>query len=125
MVRIIDSINVEYLWRFITYGTMVLCANRIDLVIAVVHSGNVFSRDNITAKLIQVKNDKTFTKKNTPLQWDGAVPHQGLFDSVTRPQPIIRIVFALAFKNYKVKYVGPSDFTSPRRRAERFTAYDI
>jgi hypothetical protein len=49
-VRNNDLIKVEYLWRSVTCGAMVLCANGqrgVDLVITAVHSGNVFSRDNV------------------------------------------------------------------------------
>jgi hypothetical protein len=48
-VRNNDSIKVVYLWRFVTWGAMVLCANGqcgVDLVVTVVHSGNVLSSDN-------------------------------------------------------------------------------
>jgi hypothetical protein len=45
-VRDTNLINVEYLWRFVTRGAMILCANGqrgVDLVIPVVHSGGELS----------------------------------------------------------------------------------
>ena len=55
-VRNTDLINVPYLWRFITCGAMVLCANNqrgVDLVVPICYSGNVLSRRTMTAILIQ------------------------------------------------------------------------
>ena len=55
-VRNMDLINVRYLWRFITHGAMVLCANNqrgVDLVVPICYSGNVLSRRTMTAILIQ------------------------------------------------------------------------
>lgn len=58
-----DLINVKYLWRFITRGAMILCANNhcgVDIILPVCFSGEILSRDTVTAILIQVKNDTTF-----------------------------------------------------------------
>ncbi|KAI0300779.1 hypothetical protein BC826DRAFT_619486 [Russula brevipes] len=122
-VRNTDLINVKYLWRFVTRGAMILCADGqrgVDLVIPVVHSGGELSRDNMTAILIQVKNDKSFTKVHEHL-FDGMDPFRtGVFDeSTAQPRPIIRMVFALASDTCEVKY------TKSKIRSDDFTAYDF
>jgi hypothetical protein len=62
-VRDTDLINVKHLWKFITHGAMILCANNqrgVDIVLPICFSGDVLSRRHMTALLIQVKNDKTY-----------------------------------------------------------------
>jgi hypothetical protein len=135
-VRNTDLINVKYLWRFVTRGAMIVCANGqrgVDLVIPVVHSGGVLSPHNMTAILIQVKNDKSFTKVHQHL-FDNMDPFSiGVFDSMAQSRPIIRMVFALASDTCKVEYVGPSPRRSSRNQSDKekkkkeskFTAYDF
>jgi len=96
-----DLINVQYLWKFITRGAMVLCANNqpgVDLVIPICYSGDKLSRDNVTAILIQVKNNQTFGENIHSYLFDAMDPfHINLFNKdMLSPLPIIRMVFALA-----------------------------
>ena len=124
-VRNQDLINVRYLWRFITRGAMILCANctrGVDLVVPICYSGNVLSRRTVTAILIQVKNDTRF----------GQVSHGYLFDGMNlflinlfdqAPLPIIRMVFALASTKSAVNYVPGRQ--SWLKDEKRFTSYDI
>ncbi|KAI0287897.1 hypothetical protein BC826DRAFT_1041486 [Russula brevipes] len=100
---------------------MILCADGqhgIDLVIPVVHSQGVLSRDNMTAILIQVKNDANFTSVRSHL-FDGMDPLTtgiGVFDSTHESRPIIRMVFALASDTCGVTYNALGGL---------FTAYDF
>ena len=126
-VRNMDLMNVRYLWRFITRGAMILCANNqrgVDLVVPICYSGSVLSHRTVTAILIQVKNDTHFGETAHRSLFDGMDPFDiGLFDEKGgEPLPIIRMVFALASKKPVVKPHGP------QRRSHKyriFTSYDI
>jgi len=135
-----DLINVQYLWRFITRGAMILCANNqpgVDIVIPVCYSDNKLSQGNVTAILIQVKNNQTFGENIRGYLFDAMDPfHINLFNKDMRsPLPIIRMVFALASKQDVVKWVvRPQALTSTRqtrattRQSEQpdlYTSYDL
>jgi hypothetical protein len=121
-----DLINVEHLWKFITRGAMVMCANNqrgVDIVLPICDPSQTLSRHNVTAILVQVKIDKSFNMYTQPL-FDAMDPFQvNLFSLGASPLPVIRMVFALASNQTGVSYP-----TIPKRRkhhGERFTAYDI
>jgi hypothetical protein len=99
-VRNMDLINVRYLWRFITRGAMILCANNqrgVDLVVPICYSGKVLSRRTVTAILIQVKTDTHFGENAHGYLFDAMDPFSiNLFDQNMDAPPIIRMVFALA-----------------------------
>jgi len=128
-VRDTDLINVRYLWRFISRGAMVLCANNqrgVDIVLPVCYKGYELSRRNVTAILIQVKNDMSFGEKIHGYLFDAMNPFTiELFDKESQPDgplPIIRMVFALASEKSVVKY----DVSGRRTpRTGEFTSYDI
>jgi hypothetical protein len=126
-VRDTDLINVEYLWTFVTRGAMILCANGqrgVDLVIPVVHSKGVLSRHNMTAILIQVKNDKNFASVRSNL-FDAMNPFTiGVFDRTRKSPPIIRMVFALASNKCEVTRLPPGHH-SPGIAPDDHTAYDF
>ena len=123
-IRNQDLINVRYLWRFITRGAMILCANctrGVDLVVPICYSGNVLSRRTVTAILIQVKNDTHFGQNPKGCLFEGMDPFfVNLFDQA--PLPTIRMVFALASKKSAVEYVPGRDWLQGEKR---FTSYDI
>ena len=140
-VRDTNLINVRYLWRFISRGAMVLCANNqpgVEIVLPVCYKGNELSRRNVTAILIQVKNDMRFGERIHGYLFDAMDPFTiKLFDEESRPiqqekpednsqplgpLPIIRMVFALGSESHAVKYDG-----SGRRTPQtgEFTSYDI
>ena len=125
-VRNTDLINVRYLWKFISRGAMILCANNqrgVDIVLPVCYSGNVLSRREVTAILIQVKNDEAFGGKIHGHLFDAMDPFTiNLFDEGSQPRPIIRMVFALASKTSVAKYVHVDP---PKYKPGTFTAYDI
>jgi len=125
-VRNSDLINVRYLWKFISRGAMILCANNqrgVDIVLPVCYEDNVLSRRNVTAILIQVKNDETFGANIHGHLFDAMDPFAiKLFDKGSHPLPIIRMVFALASKNSVAKY---DQVDPPRLKLGAFTSYDI
>ena len=128
-VRHKDLMNVKYIWRFVSRGAMVLCANgqqAVDLVIPVVHSGGVLSRHNMTAILIQVKNDKNIVNlRDRPFDDMNRFVTNFFRSTVTQPPPIVRMIFTLASKKGGVKYRDPPIRVSPRKGPGKFTAYDI
>ena len=67
VIRIEDGkiINAERLWKLITSGVMIMCANNqdgVDIVLPVWATTGNFSRDTVTTILIQVKNNRDFTR---------------------------------------------------------------
>jgi hypothetical protein len=80
IIRVEDNgmIKTEYIWRFITRGAMIVCAQNqagVDIVLPVcIRTGNL-SRDTVTAILIQVKNAKEYDKIDKTL-FDGMDPIQ-------------------------------------------------
>jgi len=144
-VRDTDLINVRYLWKFISRGAMILCANNqrgVDIVLPVCYSGDVLSRRNVTAILVQVKNDPCFGEEIHGHLFDAMDPFTiKLFDEESRPiqqekpednsqprgpLPIIRMVFALASETHAVKYDTSGPPNPPRiPKTGEFTSYDI
>ena len=128
-IRDTDLINVRYLWKFISRGAMILCANNqrgVDIVLPVCYSGNVLSRRNVTAILVQVKNDPCFGEEIHGHLFNAMDPFAiKLFDQQTQPLPIIRMVFALASQTSAVKYDSPDRPDSPAYKPGGFTSYDI
>jgi hypothetical protein len=133
-----DLINVQHLWKFITRGAMVLCANNqpgVDIILPVLYlddsKSEALSRHTVTAILIQVKNSASFGKNIHPYLFDAMDPFKiKLFDSPMKPLPIIRIVFALASDENVVKHVHrlgvPSRATrSNLKGQDTFTSYDL
>ena len=127
-IRKSHLINVQHLWKFITRGAMVLCANNqpgVDIILPVCYSGNVLSRRTVTAILIQVKNDTTFGRDIHGYLFDAMDPFKvNLFSKKDKPLPIIRMVFALASKG-AVKYVLPPRTTRQSKHPGKYTSYDI
>jgi hypothetical protein len=80
----------------------------------------------MTAILIQVKNDKSFTKVHEYL-FEAMNPfHIGVFDdSTAQPRPIIRMVFALASSRCEVTHVARPRGSKAKFRPGKFTAYDF
>ncbi|KAM6489485.1 hypothetical protein JOM56_015042 [Amanita muscaria] len=130
IIRIEDTemINVDSLWRFITRGAMVVCARNqdgVDIVLPVVcNITEPLSRDNVTAILIQVKNDKTFGLNITKRLLDGLDPfYVRLFTKGQSPRPVIRVVFALASDKDGVNF--PQRRSDSRHHPDNFTAFDV
>ncbi|KAA1471223.1 hypothetical protein DENSPDRAFT_99917 [Dentipellis sp. KUC8613] len=131
-----DVINQEYLWMILSRGAAVICANNqrgVDIVIPILFKNNSLKK-NISAILIQVKNDPSFTDTVRSSLFDGMSPFDvGLFsEDVAEPLPVIRMVFALASKKSAIHFHDTPLRTSSRLEeignggnTRAFTAYDI
>lgn len=69
VVKIEDNkmISVDYLWKFVMRGAMILCANNqggTDLVLPVCHKERNLSPDSMRPVLIRVKNAERFKKED-------------------------------------------------------------
>ena len=121
-----DMINIQSLWKFITRGAMVMCANNqrgVDIVLPVCKTNRKLSSHNVTAILIQVKNDKAFRHVIKKTLFDAMDPFDvGLFSDGDTPLPVIRMVFALAAEQPGVSF---PDIPERGNHTERFTAYDV
>ncbi|KAF8689160.1 hypothetical protein AX14_003377 [Amanita brunnescens Koide BX004] len=120
----------------IARGAAVLCANNqagIDIVVPFTYSDAKLGRKNVSAILVQVKNDRKFS--TTPIRWlfEGMNPFfVGLFDRSDEPLPVIRMVFALSSAKTGVTILEP-ERTRYRRKAKQkkakksppYTSYDI
>jgi hypothetical protein len=124
-IRNSNMINVRSLWKFITRGAMVMCANNqrgVDIVLPICGPSGKLSHRNVTAILVQVKNDVTYKGFDKTL-FDAMDPFRtGLFSDGDSALPVIRMVFALASDQHGVSF---SPVPERRHHAGRFTAYDI
>ncbi|KAI0245005.1 hypothetical protein BJV78DRAFT_1270710 [Lactifluus subvellereus] len=129
VIRIEDGkmINAENLWKFITRGAMIMCANNqygVDIVLpACVTTGNL-SHTTVTAILIQVKNAERFECSIDKTLFDAMNPFRvGLFSDGQLPRPVIRVVFALASGEAGVLF--PTIRQRNHHYADPFTAFDV
>jgi hypothetical protein len=124
-IRNTDMINIRSLWKFITRGAMVMCANNqrgVDIVLPICDPSRKLSPHNVTAILVQVKNDKKINVYHKTI-FDAMDPfYVDLFSNGDTPLPVIRMVFALASVQSGVSY---SSVPQRRHHGGRFTAYDI
>jgi hypothetical protein len=125
-IRNTEMINVRSLWKFITRGAMVMCANNqrgVDIVLPICDPSGKLSPRNVTAILVQVKNDKTFKREPKKTLFDAMDPFEvELFSKGDSPLPVIRMVFALASDEPGVSFAPVPE---RRHHGGRFTAYDI
>lgn len=128
-VKLNDSgmVQRDGLCALIARGAAAMCAvnqNGVDLVIPIVFGGRL-EPQNVSAILIQVKNDRHFESQNScnPL-FNAMDPFAvKLFTEEDRStKPVIRMVFTLSSRSSEVALVPPSNPTSP---SSRYTAYDI
>ena len=126
-----EMVNREYLWGIFCRGAAIICANNqrgVDIIVPML-MGTILRPECITAILIQIKNDGSFTNNMyTPL-FDMMDPLEvNLFsenDAKTQQPPILRIVFALASERSGVAVRVPGDCRSPRSPVDKFTSYDF
>ncbi|KAA1476427.1 hypothetical protein DENSPDRAFT_510988 [Dentipellis sp. KUC8613] len=132
-VRVHDyqMIGQKHLWRLLARGAAVVCANNqrgVDIVIPVLFH-DALCEKNVSAILIQVKNDRSFTDSARTSLFDNMDPFDvGLYArEVEEPLPIIRMVFALASEKARIACNDrPLDpFPARKRGLQKFTAYDI
>jgi hypothetical protein len=95
-------LNREFLWRFVLRGAAILCANNqagCDIVIPFVYRAGKLGKMNISAIIVQVKNDRRYSTKPKVSLFDDMNPFElNIFDveDESKPLPIIRVVMALA-----------------------------
>ena len=128
-----DVVNQQYLWRLILRGAALICANNhrgIDIVIPTI-SGPQLKPECVSAILIQVKNDRSYTAKIRTSLFTGMDPFRvGLFSKGKKGVPaIIRMVFALGSNvpSVTVKESSLSGYNtwSSKERGDNYTSYDI
>jgi hypothetical protein len=121
-------ISVDNLWKFVTRGAMILCANNqegVEIILPLCHTKKTLSPDSVTAILIQVRNAERFKKDIEETLFDAMDPFDlGIFpeDGPVTPKPVIRLVFALGSPEAGV--VFPEREESDRD-PDAFTTFDI
>ena len=119
--------SAEHLWKFITRGAMMLCANNqqgVDIVIPICHTKKALSRNSVTAIFVQVKNAENYQSNIDKTLFDGMDPiNLGLFPDNVVPKPVIRIVFALAAVEAGVHF--PKARKRVHHHHDPFTAFDV
>jgi hypothetical protein len=121
-------ISVDNLWKFVTRGAMILCANNqegVEIILPLCHTKKMLSPDSVTAILIQVRNAERFKKDIEETLFDAMDPFDlGIFpeDGPVTPKPVIRLVFALGSPEAGV--VFPERAESDRD-PDAFTTFDI
>ena len=118
----------------IARGAAVLCADcqrGIDIVIPFTYDDPKLGRRNISAVLIQVKNDAKYSSTPYHYLFDGMSPFSiGLYDKNDSDlHPVIRMVFALSTLEIGVSIIEQSGSHHPRQAkvssTSTYTAYDI
>ncbi|KAI0308934.1 hypothetical protein OF83DRAFT_138866 [Amylostereum chailletii] len=121
-----SMLSKEYLARLIARGAAVICANNqrgVDIVIPFLF-GNVLRPDKVSAILIQVKNDKSYTTNVKECLFEAMDPLQlrivakDEHAKEAKVKPVIRMVFALASSSSGIS--RPSVVSN-----RKYTAYDI
>ena len=129
VIKIEDNsmFTADHLWKFVTRGAMILCADGqegIDIVLPVCDTQRTLSRDTVTAIVIQVKNDEKYKLKIDKTLFDRMSPVKlGLFPDDMDPKPVIRLVLALASKDAGVSF--PEVRGREPHHADSFTAFDV
>jgi hypothetical protein len=133
-------INRNFLWGLIARGTAAQCADYqdgVDIIVPFLYQDNILRRENVSAFLIQCKNDENYQSKPQLNLFDMMNPcenHLGFFDrNESHPVPVIRMVFALASKTPCVTVIKPPERIQPPRKdvskaafkADKYTAFDI
>ena len=133
-------INRKFLWGLIARGAAAQCADYqygMDVIVPFLYQDSILRRENVSAFLIQSKNDGTYQ----------AMPHLDLFDRMnpchdsvglfdvdeSDTLPVIRMVFALASKTPCVTVIKPAERQQPQRKngkrpafkGDKYTAFDI
>ena len=127
-------VNRKYLWMLIARGAAVFCANNqvgVDIVIPFTFYDAELGRRNVSAILIQVKNDRKFSTTPRRSLFEGMDPFfVGVFDhSDDKPLPVIRMVFALSSAKSGVTIMEPQKTKYLRiakaKKSLPYTSYDI
>ncbi|KAI0310214.1 hypothetical protein OF83DRAFT_1178803 [Amylostereum chailletii] len=132
-VKVDDSgvINTVYLAGLIARGAAAIYSNNqrgVDVLIPILF-GHILDPRNISAILIQARNDNSYSTDIKSWAFDSMDPFSiGLYSSTSRnvAKPVIRMVFALASPEPAIA-VGSAGYSSERLDADQgaFIAYDI
>jgi hypothetical protein len=115
-------------------GAAIVCANNqrgFDLILPYCFRGKSISRENTSAFLIQVKNDKTYRTSIHNSLFDCMDPFAtNVFSKGHVPLPLILMVFALASDEPGIRVVAAPERKNPPRTTtmlnnDKYTAYDI
>ena len=121
-------VNRKYLWMLIARGAAVLCANNqagIDIVVPFTYSDAKLGRKNVSAILVQVKNDRKLSTMLIRWLFEGMNSFfVGLFDHSDEPLPVIWMVFALSSAKSGVTILEP-ERTRYRRKAKQKKAKEV
>jgi len=130
-----DVLNREYLWRLIVRGAAVLCATcqrGVDIVIPFLYKDKRLMKTNVSAILIQVKNDAQISNSVHRSLFDTMDPFLlGVLKRGEAPVPVIRMVFALAANHPEVQVISAGERIQPSRSVKQqppmaaYTAYDF
>ncbi|TFY78103.1 hypothetical protein EWM64_g5907 [Hericium alpestre] len=114
-----NMVNRKYLWRLMSRGAAVLCA---DAITPFTYKDKVLNEENIGVILWQIKNNPAYTSTIKREFYDPLMnPHiLGILDSGETTVPIIRVVLALAGNTPALKSVP----CTPGATGQ-FTSYDI
>lgn len=118
-VRDFEVVSEDYLWHFLVRGAAIICADNhggIDLLIPILFN-NRLRKENVSAILIQVKNDLSFSTSIRFKVFQGMDPFgiSRVFSRhVKSHQPIIRLVFALASEKSAISFNPDTPRTTPR-----------
>jgi hypothetical protein len=87
-------INRDFLWRLIARGAAGICADMqcgIDIIIPFLYRDNILKKENISAFIIQSKNNERFKAKPHTFLFDMMCPYHIQFfdDKESNPVPII------------------------------------
>ena len=106
----------------ISRGAVACCADYqfwVDIVIPFTYWDTHLRRENVTAILIQVKNDESYQVKVDRLLFDVMDPYRAKFfdENEKDPLPIIQIVFALASTEACITVIaGQRERVQPSRK---------
>ena len=136
-----NVLSVEFLAKCAARGVAIVCADNqraVDVVYPIViDKDKPLTKDNITALLLQSKNDVRYSTNVFLSLFHAMDPYAlGIFNKSTKnPPPVIRMVYALASRKSGVCVVEPPQ-RKPRPRAAKqkaapnkkkyaYTSFDI
>jgi hypothetical protein len=101
----------------------------VDVILPFLYWDDVLRRENVSAFIIQAKNDETYQAAPDRYLFDMMNPyHISFFDkNESHPVPIIRMVFALSSKTPCVTVIKPHRDAAPKAnfQVDEYTAFDI
>lgn len=117
-VHDVAGVNEDHLWRFLVRGAGIICTNNssINILIPILFN-NRLCEENISAILIQVKNDPSYKASIKYGTFESMNPFGVFSEKVTSPRPIIRMMFALASDITAVEFGRPASSSHETKRS--------